>query len=278
MIRVAIDAGGTNLRVKIGDELEPLETMTVHSSDYDGFLDKIFGAIGRHTYEERVEGIAISVAGSHDGQAITACSNLQGWIGRPIVKDLQKRYDCPVYLIRDIQAMGASEYAARQHPFILATWDSGVNFGVVLGDDIFSPVMTGPSIIGEGGHQIIVPGGRQCPCGQQGCLEAYTGGIAMEQLYGDPVRRSGEAWQTIVTYMAQGLQNVIALTGGKLPIYMSGSVACKQAQHLPALRMALRSIIKSVPVPRVEIARYREDAGLNGAARILERQLRTGRF
>jgi predicted NBD/HSP70 family sugar kinase len=277
MVRFVIDGGGTNLRVECIDEDGRTSRRTVRTDTANYVLSRnaLFAAIHALRGNAPIEGIAFSVAGSTEDGVITACANLKGWVGRTIVDDLHVHYGCPVWLFSDGQAMGASEYSVQEQPLILGILGSGVNFCLVLGADILTPDTTGPSIIGEGGHQQIVRDGRLCNCGRRGCLEAYIGGLATEKYHGPPETRSDEAWDEILGYLAQGLHNVIALTGGKLPIFFSGGVACKQEKRLlselPALLEPTRMIVPDLP--SIAIATYREDAGIHGAGRILAQQL-----
>src|SRR5204862_7715811 len=40
---------------------------------------------------------------------------------------------------------------------------------------------TGRHAAGEIGHMVIRRGGARCPCGREGCMEAYAGRLAMER-------------------------------------------------------------------------------------------------
>ena len=62
------------------------------------------------------------------------------------------------------------------------TLGSGIGVGIVVNEQVVSG-MTGTI---EGGHHIIVAGGRPCTCGSRGCLEAYVSANSV-------VRRTKEA-------------------------------------------------------------------------------------
>ena len=55
-------------------------------------------------------------------------------------------------------------------------WGTGVGGGLILD----AKPWHGRGGAGEIGHTVIVEGGRRCPCGRRGCLEAYAGRAAME--------------------------------------------------------------------------------------------------
>jgi glucokinase len=68
---------------------------------------------------------------------------------------------------------GAARDAAEM---VMLTLGTGVGGGVVAGGRI---VEGREGFAGELGHVIIDEGGRQCPCGNRGCLEAYASGTAI---------------------------------------------------------------------------------------------------
>jgi glucokinase len=55
-------------------------------------------------------------------------------------------------------------------------WGTGVGGGVILDGKPW----TGRGAAGEIGHMVVKRGGRRCPCGRKGCMEAYAGRGAME--------------------------------------------------------------------------------------------------
>jgi glucokinase len=56
-------------------------------------------------------------------------------------------------------------------------WGTGVGGGIVLDGKPW----LGRSAAGEIGHVVIRMGGRRCPCGRRGCMEAYAGRLALER-------------------------------------------------------------------------------------------------
>jgi glucokinase len=55
-------------------------------------------------------------------------------------------------------------------------WGTGVGGGIILDGKEW----LGRGGAGEIGHMVVKMGGRQCPCGRVGCMEAYAGRAAME--------------------------------------------------------------------------------------------------
>ncbi len=67
--------------------------------------------------------------------------------------------------------------AAKPYKSVLGVfWGTGVGGGIVLdGKD-----WLGRGAAGEIGHMVVKKGGAKCPCGNEGCMEAYAGRAAME--------------------------------------------------------------------------------------------------
>ena len=67
--------------------------------------------------------------------------------------------------------------AGKPYDSILGVfWGTGVGGGLILDGKPW----TGRGAAGEIGHMVVKEGGRRCPCGRYGCMEAYAGRGAME--------------------------------------------------------------------------------------------------
>jgi fructokinase len=123
----------------------------------------------------------------------TVCLN-----GRPFRSDLSHKLGRPVCFENDANCFALAEArlgAAR-------AYKDGVVFGVIMGSGVgggvvaFGRAWGGPQgIAGEWGHHAVGLGAGTlgprptCYCGQQGCVELYVSGIAVEKDY---ERRSGK--------------------------------------------------------------------------------------
>ncbi|MBI2419768.1 MAG: ROK family protein [Ignavibacteriales bacterium] len=70
-------------------------------------------------------------------------------------------------------AIGEMQFGAARgmKNFIVITLGTGLGSGIVVNGSV---VYGHDGFAGEIGHVIVVPGGRECGCGRNGCLEAYA--------------------------------------------------------------------------------------------------------
>ena len=150
-------------------------------------------------------GLGIGVAGQVDPErgAVRFAPNL-GWTDEPLGEDLKKSLSLPVFVINDVRAATWGEWlygAGRGYDDLICLFvGTGIGGGVVSG----GRVLTGCSnTAGELGHITVDLNGPPCHCGNQGCLEALAGGLAIarqarEMITADP--REG----TLLLKMAGG--------------------------------------------------------------------------
>ena len=83
-------------------------------------------------------------------------------------------------VVNDASAAALGEQragAARGHAdVVLLTLGTGIGGGVVVGGTLLVGAM---GFAGELGHVVVEDAGRRCPCGNQGCIEAYASGTAI---------------------------------------------------------------------------------------------------
>jgi len=131
-----------------------------------------------------LEGVGVGSPGAvaDDEGTVAAARNLPDWEeAYPLRDDLSSRLDTRVRLGNDVQVATDAEFelgAAQQYSSILGVfWGTGVGGGIVLDGKPW----LGRSAAGEIGHVVVSMGGRKCPCGRRGCMEAYAGRLALER-------------------------------------------------------------------------------------------------
>ncbi len=98
----------------------------------------------------------------------------------PIGELLHKQFGKPAAVGNDVEvaALGEYLYGSGQgyKNFVCLFVGTGIGSGIVQNGRIYTG-LTGTA--GEVGHMTIVAGGRVCPCGSRGCLEAYASRTAI---------------------------------------------------------------------------------------------------
>jgi predicted NBD/HSP70 family sugar kinase len=94
----------------------------------------------------------------------------------PLKAMLEKEIQAPLYMDNPLKfnAIAEAWFGAGRNVKTMAAmvWGTGVGTGLVINGQLFHGAS---NTAGEWGHSVIVAGGRQCRCGNRGCLEAYIG-------------------------------------------------------------------------------------------------------
>ena len=190
--RGGIDLGGTKIQtVVVGADHEVLgqaRTETPRRGGPDGIAQAMAGCLreaaeGAGYATDALSGIGVGSPGEVDTQAgtITGARNLDGWNGSfALAPTLRQSLGAPIFIGNDVQVATTAEFelgAGKPYGSVLGVfWGTGVGGGIVLdGKD-----WLGRGGAGEIGHMVVKIGGRRCPCGNRGCMEAYAGRAAME--------------------------------------------------------------------------------------------------
>jgi glucokinase len=192
-IRGGIDLGGTKIQaVVVGDGADVLGSARMPTPTSGGPPDvaAAMAASIRDAAEEAgagtgdLEGVGVGspgVVADEDG-TVAAARNLPDWEEAYPLRDvLAGKLDTKVRLGNDVQVATDAEFAlgaGRDYNSILGVfWGTGVGGGIVLDGKPW----LGRSAAGEIGHVVVRIGGRRCPCGRRGCMEAYAGRLALER-------------------------------------------------------------------------------------------------
>lgn len=86
---------------------------------------------------------------------------------------ISKEYNCPVYVENEanLAAIGEYTFSTDQDRIININIKSGIGAGVIQFGKLFRGTH---GRFGEIGHTILFPNGKECPCGNKGCLERYA--------------------------------------------------------------------------------------------------------
>jgi glucokinase len=189
-----IDIGGTNTVFGLVDNAgNILCENRLKTTDYhkiNNYISALSAGInnlmqGHTDLKLKAIGIGAPNANYHKG-TIELAPNL-AWKGIvPLTDLMKKKIDVPVVLTNDANAAAIGEMvfggAKNMKDFIVLTLGTGLGSGIVINGDV---VYGHTGFAGELGHTIVVPEGRDCGCGRQGCLETYASatGLVRTVLY-----------------------------------------------------------------------------------------------
>ena len=237
-----------------------------------------------------MEAVGIGAAGWVDNdQAMVRFSPHLAWRSEPLKARLTGRIDLPLIVDNDANAAAWAEYrygAGRgSSVMVCITLGTGIGGGLVIGGRLFRGSY---GMAGEWGHMISVPGGHWCECGNRGCWEQYSSGNALvrdaralartnsptayrllEMVGGDPDEpTSVELLADVGTWLGQGIANIAAAVDPEVVVIGGGVSAAGDLLLQPAQRAFSRTLTGRGfrEEARLVLARFRNDAGLIGAA------------
>ncbi len=190
--RAGIDLGGTKIEAIIvnehhevlGSARRPTPTAGGPSDVAAEMAQAVRDVCGGAGIEPAaLKGVGVGSPGAVDPETgvVGNARNLPGWENPfPLAETLRSALGTAVYVGNDVQVATDAEFklgAAKPYSSILGVfWGTGVGGGLILDGKPW----LGRGAAGEIGHTVVKKGGRRCPCGRRGCLEAYAGRGAME--------------------------------------------------------------------------------------------------
>ncbi|OJG98524.1 xylose repressor XylR, ROK family protein [Enterococcus termitis] len=90
-----------------------------------------------------------------------------------LYQELTARYEYPIFIENEanLAALGEYVFSLDSKTLVSLSIHSGIGAGIV-DHGVLSKGQYGEA--GEIGHSILYPNGKQCPCGNHGCLEQYA--------------------------------------------------------------------------------------------------------
>lgn len=197
-VLIGIDVGGTNFRLGVVREMQVVWEKRFHA-DFAGLcrksqprdaLDNILLILREAIAEARaaypaINSIGIGFPGFIDphSRCVLSSPNLPGLQNVDMVAPLQTACGLPVMLENDAAAAAFGEYVLSGKALgdlVYLGLGTGVGGGLVLQGKLHGGAH---GVAMEIGHLTMEPGGRQCGCGNRGCLEQYASTGGVEQSY-----------------------------------------------------------------------------------------------
>jgi fructokinase len=194
MKKIGIDLGGTKIEsvlidIDKGNNVTTISRDRLHTpkDDYKGILDTIQTLVemiylGECSYREHEIPVGVCAPGAISAKTgLVKNSNTQCLIGKPFKKDLEKTLNQKISLDNDANCFAMSESilgAAKKYDIVFGViMGTGVGGGIIIDKKIHHGRT---NIAGEWGHHILHRDGNKCYCGNNGCVETYISGPALE--------------------------------------------------------------------------------------------------
>lgn len=177
---LGIDFGGTFVKLGLVDQagriLRATQFATAAAATQAQWLDLVGREIAA-CQTAGLAGIGVGVPGFADFARgyIHNLTNVPGWSGVPLAAIMRRRFNLPVYIDNDVNAMalGESVHGAgrRMKHLFFATLGTGVGGALIINGRLYRGAF---SMAGEIGHVSINMRGHKTPEGRGG-LESYVG-------------------------------------------------------------------------------------------------------
>lgn len=216
-LSLGIDIGGTKVAAGVvtADGVILEEVRRVTPGRDARAVETVIGEIVRELGERyELAAVGIGAAGWMDlsGSTVVFSPHL-AWRDEPLRENLETMLRRPVYVTNDADAAAWAEwrFGAGQgcDRMVMLTLGTGIGGALVIDGHVERGSF---GMAGEFGHQIIMPGGHRCECGNRGCWEQYASGNALGREARELARK--------LSPMAAGL---LAATDGR-PKNITGTV------------------------------------------------------
>jgi glucokinase len=191
-LRGGIDLGGTKIQAIVADDDHQVVGEARRPTPNVGGPDDVIAALADAQGEAAaaagvkpadLAGVGLGSPGDVDSAAgtIAQAGNLPNWQAPvPVAKMLGEALGTTVAIGNDVSVATKAEFelgAGKAYDSVLGVfWGTGVGGGLILNGQEWN----GRGAAGEIGHMVVKEGGARCPCGREGCMEAYAGRKAME--------------------------------------------------------------------------------------------------
>lgn len=184
-IAIGVDLGGTETRVGVVDNqgrviVEQRIDTPAEPADAVAQIAAMCRAVASGA-GVTIERVGVGAPGPLDlDEGIVELAPNLGWKRVPLRKMFAEELGCSVWLDNDANAAALGEAwvgaGADAKVVLMVTLGTGIGGGVVAHGRVFHGA-AGRAL--ELGHQVVEPDGRECSCGQRGCVEAYFSGHAL---------------------------------------------------------------------------------------------------
>lgn len=290
-MNIGIDIGGTNIKgVLLSGKriVAKAKIFTNSKSNKKIIIAQIFDCINKLARNgKRIGRIGIGVAGPVDfiNQKVLNPPNVTGLRNLYLGRIIEKKFKIKTIIDNDVHFLVFGEASLGtgkgKNTVIGLGLGTGVGGGIVFNKKIYYGVN---GTAGEFGHMIIVKDGRQCGCGNRGCLEAYVNekGIreTVKEVSGREVNsiilykmanngndKAIKTWEITGRYLGIGLANIVNIFNPDIIVIGGGISGAGRFLLNPARKEMKRNILsplaRNTKVVKANLGEY---AGAIGAA------------
>ena len=189
---------------------------------YAQFQHILLDFLAEHQLEPgQILGAGVSFPGIIDGQGVQVIRSHILGLSHMGLERFRKVLPFPAVFANDANCACFAERGAGRESYVYLSLNESVGGALMLKGQLW----TGNTFqAGEIGHMLLVPGGRMCYCGKEGCADAYLSPQALER----------DGWDVYLDHLAVLVTNLQMLLN--MELIVGGQVGAQIGPHMEALR------------------------------------------
>lgn len=293
--RIGVDLGGTKTEIMLTEDdvtkvLEKQRVLTNQEKGYEFIIEQTADLISQYrSMCDQPPSIGIGIPGSiNQSNGLVRNSNTLCLNGKPVKRDLESKVGLQINVENDANCFALSEAllgaGKGKQTVVGLIMGTGMGGGIIRDGQIWNGRH---GIAGEFGHTSIDINGRDCWCGEKGCLERYISGTAIEEQYAlrgskriklkeiyqlhsenkDSV--ASEVIEELLVYFARGIANINSAFDPDIIVVGGGvsNIPLLYSEGAERLRKQTFSDQCTTPVVQNELG---DSSGIFGAALLSE--------
>ena len=180
VLTVGVDVGGTRVRAGVVDaEGEIIDTARTSTPRSEEALEAaVAGVVTELAQRHPVGAVGLALAGfvTPDRRGVRFAPHL-AWRDAPVADRITDRLGLPVVVEHDVNAAALAERrfgaASGAATVVFVALGTGIGAALLLDGELYRGAF---GVAPELGHIRVVPDGRPCACGKNGCWERYCSG------------------------------------------------------------------------------------------------------
>lgn len=188
---------------------------------YSQFQRALMDFFGQYQIDSsQILGAGVSFPGIIDSQRNQVVRSHILGVEHMGLERFEKALPCPAVFENDANCACFAERGAGRKNYVYLSLNESVGGAIMLNGRLW---MGETFQAGELGHMILIPGGRRCYCGKQGCADAYLSPQALEQ----------DGWETYLDHFAIFITNLRMLLN--MDLVIGGQVGNRIGPQMEAL-------------------------------------------